>query len=155
MHKLQRNQKINLSNGLSKNLRVYLKLVSTAHPRLEYDNRLKGAQNIKAGTTLTLPVDISGIPSPMVTWLLDEEPVEKSPRISIDTTNEITTLTVKNAMLDDSGLYTVEAENVVGKAVADFEVNVQGNKIIIIPHKDFKIHVLSDTLIFLKCTKSS
>ena len=29
-------------------------------------------------------------------------------------------------MLDDSGLYTVEAENVVGKAVADFEVNVQG-----------------------------
>ena len=59
-------------------------------------------------------------------WLLDEEPVEKSPRISIETTNEITTLTVKNAMLDDTGLYTVEAENVVGKAVADFEVNVQG-----------------------------
>ena len=52
--------------------------------------------------------------------------MEKSPRITIDTTEEMTTLTVKNTMLDDSGLYTVEAENVVGKAVADFEVNVQG-----------------------------
>ena len=71
-------------------------------------------------------MDISGIPSPTVTWLLDEEPVEKSPRITIDITQEMTTLTVKNTMLDDSGLYTVEAENVVGKAVADFEVNVQG-----------------------------
>lgn len=95
------------------------------HPKLDYDNRLKGVQNIKAGTTLSLPVNTSGIPNPTISWFLDEEPVEKSARVTIETTETMTTLTIKNTTLDDTGLYTVEAENDVGKAVADFEVNVK------------------------------
>lgn len=58
--------------------------------------------------------------------MLDEEPIEKSARVTMDTTDKVTTLTIKNTMLDDTGMYTVEAENTVGKAVADFEVNVRG-----------------------------
>ena len=98
----------------------------TAHPKLDYDNRLKGVQNIKAGVTLSLPVNTSGIPNPNVSWLLDEEPVEKTARVSIETVEGKTTLTIKNTTLDDTGLYTVEAENTVGKAVAEFDVNVKG-----------------------------
>ena len=101
-------------------------LFFTAHPKLDYDNRLKGVQNIKAGVTLSLPVNTSGIPNPNVSWLLDEEPVEKTARVSIETVEGKTTLTIKNTTLDDTGLYTVEAENTVGKAVAEFDVNVKG-----------------------------
>ena len=112
--------------------------IYSAHPKLDYDNRLKGVQNIKAGTTLSLPVNTSGIPSPSVAWMLDEEPMEKSPRITIDTAETLTTLTVKNTTLDDSGVYTVEAENTVGKAVADFQVNVRG-QIFSFIYSDFNI----------------
>ena len=112
---------------LSKKLCYYgTILFFPAHPKLDYDNRLKGVQNIKAGTTLVLPVNIDGIPSPTISWMLDEEPIEKSARVTMDTTDKVTTLTIKNTMLDDTGMYTVEAENTVGKAVADFEVNVRG-----------------------------
>lgn len=76
---------------------------------------------------MSLPVNTSGIPNPTITWLLDEEPVEKSARISIETVEGKTTLTIKNTTLDDTGLYVVEAENKVGKAVAEFDVNVKGN----------------------------
>ena len=81
---------------------------------------------MRAGTTLTLTVNISGIPSPSVSWFLDDEPLQKSDRISIDTTNDYSTLTVKNTLPDDTGVYTICAENVVGKAEADFEINVKG-----------------------------
>lgn len=81
---------------------------------------------MKGGSTLVLQVNVSGIPSPKISWFLDDEPLEKSERISVDTTDDFSTLTIKNAMLDDSGMYTIAAENVVGKAEADFEVNVKG-----------------------------
>lgn len=100
--------------------------VSSAHPKLEYDNRLKSVQTVKAGSTLNLSINISGIPSPTIGWLRDGQPISKSPRLSIDISEDFTTLTVKNATLDDKGVYTLTAENVVGKATADFEVAVRG-----------------------------
>ncbi|KAJ8319892.1 hypothetical protein KUTeg_001479, partial [Tegillarca granosa] len=65
-------------------------------PQLEYDNRLKSKQILKAGTSLSLQVNISA-------------------RLSIDTTEEVSTITVKNALLDDGGVYSIIAKNDVGK----------------------------------------
>lgn len=100
----------------------------SAHPELEFDNKLKSKQAIKAGGSLSLTVNISGIPSPKVAWLKDGKPMEKSPRLSIDMTEEFSTLTIKNATLEDAGMYKMTAENVVGKAEADFEVLIKGIK---------------------------
>ncbi|KAK7507540.1 hypothetical protein BaRGS_00001475, partial [Batillaria attramentaria] len=115
------------------------------HPTLEYDNRLKSAQTVRAGTTLVLTVNISGIPSPSVAWFIDDEPLQKSDRISIETTEEYSTLTVKNTLPDDTGLYTICAENVVGKAEADFEINIKDK-----PGKPNNLHaieVLKDQIV--------
>lgn len=95
-------------------------------PTLEYDNRLKSAQTAKAGATIVLKVNVSGIPSPSISWRLDGEALEKYDRISLETNQEYSTLTIKNAAIEDTGVYTIIAENVVGKAVADFEVNIKG-----------------------------
>lgn len=95
-------------------------------PALEYDNRFKSAQTVKAGSSVALKVDVSGIPSPSVSWRLNGEILEKSDRLSIETTPDYSTLSIKNAVIEDTGVYTIVAENVVGKAVADFEVNVKG-----------------------------
>lgn len=98
-----------------------------AHPKLEYDNKLKSQQIMKAGSTLTVEVNISGIPSPKIVWQKDGQPIEKTPRLSIDITDEITTLKIKNTTQDDTGVYSVVAENTVGKAEASFDINVRGN----------------------------
>jgi len=81
-----------------------------AHPQLDYDNKLKSKQSIKAGGSLSLTVNISGIPSPKVAWLLDGETIEKSPRLTIETTEEFSTLTIKNATIEDAGNYKISAE---------------------------------------------
>ncbi|GFS00827.1 titin [Elysia marginata] len=94
-------------------------------PTLEYDNRLKSAQTLKAGSTITLKVNVAGIPTPTVSWLVDGQPLDKTDRVSIETSKDFSTLTIKNATINDSGVYTISAENVVGKAAADFEVNVK------------------------------
>lgn len=73
-----------------------------------------------------MTVNISGIPSPKVAWLLNGETIEKSPRLTMETTEEFSILTIKNATLEDAGNYKITAENVVGKAEADFEVVVKG-----------------------------
>lgn len=81
---------------------------------------------LKVGSTLNLHVNVSGIPNPDIMWCLDEEPLEKSERVSIETNDKYSTVTVKNATLDDTGLYTISAQNVVGEARAEFDVTVRG-----------------------------
>jgi titin len=71
-------------------------------------------------------VNISGIPNPTVSWTLNKTVIEKSPKISIETTDDFSMLTVKNATLDDTGVYAITAENVVGKAEAEFDVAIRG-----------------------------
>ena len=115
----------------------------SAHPKLDYDNKLESKQIRKAGSTLTIEVNISGIPTPEVMWLLDEEPVEKSPRISIDITDDFTTITVKNVTLDDTGVYKIVAKNVVGQAEAVFDISIKGTMIAPgISLKDFMMKLL-------------
>ena len=103
-------------------------LPSPAPPSLEYDNRLKGAQTVKAGSTITLRVNVAGIPAPTVHWLVDGQPLDKTDRVSIETNKDFSTMTIKNATVKDTGVYSINAENSVGKAAADFEVNVKGEE---------------------------
>ena len=98
-----------------------------AHPQLEYDNRLKSTQTFKAGTTITLLVNVSGIPKPDIKWMFNNNKLEPCHYINIETTDKYSKVTVKNAERKDSGAYTISAENVVGKAHAEFEIIVEGN----------------------------
>lgn len=105
---------------------LHFPLYISAHPKLEYENKLKAKQLIKVGQSISLQVNISGIPNPSVQWSLNEAVIEKSPKISIETTDVFSMLTVKNATLEDTGVYSVTAENVVGKAQAEFDVAIRG-----------------------------
>lgn len=95
------------------------------HPKLEYENKLKAKQLVKVGQSISLQVNISGIPNPTVQWAQNGTVIEKSPKISIETTDVFSMLTVKNASLDDTGVYSITAENVVGKAQAEFDVAIR------------------------------
>jgi hypothetical protein len=46
-------------------------------------------------------------------------------------------LTIKNATIEDAGNYKISAENVVGKAEADFDIIVKGKKTYLIGRELF------------------
>lgn len=123
-------------------------LYFTAHPQLEYDNRLKSTQNFKAGSSIVILVNVSGIPTPTIKWLLNEKEIETSYSLNIETTEKFSRVTIKNADTKDGGVYTIVAENSVGKAAADFEILVKGNKNFELNCICINISLLSLTLLY-------
>lgn len=97
-----------------------------AKPVLEYDRRLQ-QQSVKTGATMIISVDVSGVPTPKVTWKLNGNALEKSFRVTTETKEAYSTITVKNLTVEDSGTYSVIAENEAGSDSAEFAVQVKGN----------------------------
>lgn len=76
----------------------------------------------KAGSNFTIDIPISGRPVPKVTWKLEEMRLKETDRVTIKTTKDRTTLTVKDSMRGDSGKYYLTLENTAG--VKTFTVTV-------------------------------
>lgn len=95
-------------------------------PKLEYDNKFRDIVTLKAGSTLKIPVQVSGLPKPSVTWSKDEQPVTSQGRLTLDIADRSTTLTVKKVTREDDGLYSILAENEAGQATAKFDIEVIG-----------------------------
>jgi len=91
---------------------------------ITYDEKYKSAQKLKAGSTLTITVNVTGTPTPKVSWLQADEPVAAA---SIDTKDNYSTLTVKNITSKLAGQIQVTAENKVGTDSAEFTVEIKGS----------------------------
>jgi titin len=96
------------------------------HPNIEYDKKFAEPQSIKATKMFNIPVKIIGIPRPKVTWSVNEKPVEPSDRLTLEAKDTHYGITLKNLTRKDAGVYTVSAENVVGRKHAEFELKVLG-----------------------------
>lgn len=98
----------------------------TATPKLEYDNKFQDLISLNSGSSLRIPVSVSGIPKPNVTWGKDDQPLKSYGRITIDVTEKSAVLHIKKVTRDDDGLYYIFAENEVGETKATFDVEVIG-----------------------------
>ena len=85
---------------------------------------------VKSGATIILPVTASGVPTPTVSWSLNDEPLTVAGDVSIDTKDCTSTVTVRKITSVCAGTYKVSAENEVGSDTAEFVVNVKGMLII-------------------------
>lgn len=87
-------------------------------PRIEPTADLSSITNqlitCKTSSTFSIDIPISGRPSPKVTWKLEEMKLKETDRVSIRTTNERTTLVVKDSKRGDSGKYYLILENAAG-----------------------------------------
>ena len=101
-------------------------LIHSGKPQIEYDQRYKTPQQIRGGTSLVYQVDFTGVPTPTASWSHDGAPLTKDARVSIDTTEYYTTLTVKGMKREDVGMYAVEVKNKAGSASASFEAKIRG-----------------------------
>ena len=95
-------------------------------PKLEYDSQFNTQQSFKAGTTLTIHVDFSGVPTPSAQWKLNGAEICPSDRVSIKTNEYSTSIIVRGVSSNNSGAYNVEVNNSAGTAYASFDIAVKG-----------------------------
>ena len=98
----------------------------TVAPRISYDDKLKEEQSLKAGQTLILSVNTSGVPIPSISWYLNDAELTVGNGTSIETTDTYSTLTIKGTTAANSGPYKVTATNIVDSVSADFTVVIKG-----------------------------
>ncbi|NXY23511.1 IGFN1 protein, partial [Atrichornis clamosus] len=82
-------------------------------PRFLIDDTVKSFLVIKAGEAIQVKIPFEGSPEPGVTWLKDGLPVPS--RAVVSTEHGATRLLLRAAELRDSGTYTVELGNGLGK----------------------------------------
>ena len=100
-------------------------------PKLEYDARYSGAQEVKAGGTLLLPVSFTGTGPARVRWFRDGVPLAPvRGHIHIDTGEHHSTLTVMGTERDEHGTYECVVENAAGEARHKFDVIVRGEQFV-------------------------
>ena len=84
-------------------------------------------QEVKAGSSLILPVNFTCTPAPKVTWSRNGVPLHNMPgHVHVDVGDNYSTLTVMGIEKDEAGKYEVHIENVAGAADTDFDVTVKG-----------------------------
>ncbi|KFV50535.1 Immunoglobulin-like and fibronectin type III domain-containing protein 1 [Tyto alba] len=92
-------------------------------PRLLIDDTVKSFLVIKAGNTIRVNIPFEASPDPVVTWLKDGLPLPK--RATINTKDGTTQLLIGAAEFSDSGTYTIELQNGLGKRETfSFQVQV-------------------------------
>lgn len=78
---------------------------------------------LNVGATLAIPVQVSGLPVPEVTWTFSDKLVYSS-YVTGDSTS--TNLTMKSLEPLQQGVYTLTAVNIAGETSATFTVNLLG-----------------------------
>lgn len=112
------------SNKLGR-VQTQCKLAVQAAPKITYEEKLTKAQHFKAGATMILSVNISGLPVPKVSWYFGEETIVVGNGVSVETTDTFSTLTLKGVSGLNTGTFKVTAENEVGSDSAEFTVQIK------------------------------
>jgi len=99
---------------------------SAAAPKIEYDAKYKQPVTLSAGGTLMLPVTVTGVPTPKVSWFFGDKELKPGNGTSIETKDNASKLTVKNTTGANAGGYRVKAENAAGSDQAEFKVSMKG-----------------------------
>ncbi|KAK2540204.1 Hmcn1 [Columba guinea] len=81
-------------------------------------------QNVSVlmGQVLELLCQSNAIPPPLLTWLKDGRPLLKKPGLTISENGSV--LQIEGAQVQDTGRYTCEATNLVGKTEKNYNVNI-------------------------------
>uniref|UniRef100_A0A3B4WN67 Titin n=1 Tax=Seriola lalandi dorsalis TaxID=1841481 RepID=A0A3B4WN67_SERLL len=105
----------------------YLLIIPSSHtetPDFELHDDLKKTICLRAGGSLRLFVNITGRPTPAITW--SKPGVDLHNRGFIEVTNTSTTLIIDKVHRYDAGKYTLVAENSAGKQEVNILVKVYG-----------------------------
>ncbi|KAM6370098.1 immunoglobulin-like and fibronectin type III domain-containing protein 1 isoform 4-T4 [Pluvialis apricaria] len=110
--------------GEAAELEAFIKAAPPAvSPRFLIDDTVKSFLVIKAGNTIRVNIPFEASPDPVVIWFKDGLPLPD--RATIDTKDDTTQLLIGAAEFTDTGTYTVELQNGLGKRETfSFQVQV-------------------------------
>lgn len=81
---------------------------------------------VRAGSKMVVEAIVAGKPAPFCKWKQGNEDVLTSDRLSVIKTLTTCTLIIKNVRRNDSGYYSLSAENSTGKVNQILRVTVMG-----------------------------
>lgn len=79
---------------------------------------------VRGGQFVKFDVDVKGEPAPTLQWIFAGSPLESKDRIRIDNQEHNTKLSIGDSIRKDTGIYTLVAENSVGRDEATVEVSI-------------------------------
>ncbi|ESO99776.1 hypothetical protein LOTGIDRAFT_59863, partial [Lottia gigantea] len=77
------------------------------------------------GETLHMEVTFLGIPAPVVTWILDDQPIKTSTDFLVTIDKDFSRLVIPEVIRDDEGEYQVILENEHGTAKTTAYITVK------------------------------
>ena len=95
-------------------------------PKLSKDRKFADIVKVKEGSMFILQVNTVGSPTPSCVWTLNGQRVDTLPNVTVDTTADSSTLTVKSSTAKNDGKYEVQLQNEVGTDTTDFNIQVTG-----------------------------
>jgi len=81
---------------------------------------------LKGGQKLSIDTKFSGIPKPTAKWFHNDQPLEPTNTISIETNSTFSKLAITDVTAKNSGKYKITAENSEGADSAEFTVKIKG-----------------------------
>uniref|UniRef100_A0A8D2JGW5 Ig-like domain-containing protein n=1 Tax=Varanus komodoensis TaxID=61221 RepID=A0A8D2JGW5_VARKO len=97
----------------------------TAPPN--FSQRLQ-SMTARQGSQVRLDVRVTGIPTPVVKFYRDGAEIQSSPDFQILHEGDLYSLIIAEAYPEDSGTYSVNATNSVGRATSTAELLIQGEE---------------------------
>ncbi|XP_013787479.1 titin-like, partial [Limulus polyphemus] len=81
---------------------------------------------VVVGDTAKFDCTFTGTPTPTITWYRENFPISPSQKFMIKTTDKTSTLTIEKVCINDSGMFSVKAENRGGSAKSSSNLVVEG-----------------------------
>ena len=89
-------------------------------------------KEVKEGNSVHLTVRVAGIPPPEVTWYREGSRIVSSPDFEIVQDGDLHSLYIPEVFYEDSGKFSVMAENQADKASCTAELIVEGKELLFI-----------------------
>lgn len=97
---------------------------------------------VRQGSQVRLDIRVTGIPTPVVKFYREGAEIQSSPDFQILQDGERYSLIIAEAYPEDSGTYSVNATNSVGRATSTAELLIQGMDLIVWPQRKRNIMTL-------------
>lgn len=89
------------------------------------------------GKTVKMESRVSGSQPLTVTWFKDNSEIYGSDKYDVSFQNNLATLSVRDTLSSDSGVYTCTATNEAGQASCRVSLNITGTRISVNLHQSF------------------
>lgn len=104
-------------------------LTASEKPAIVIEEKLLN-QKLKVGSQWTVVAQIKGYPFPKITWLKNDQSIDKSQDVKVVSKENTSTITIKTTKRSSTGKYTIRAENEFGSDAVELNLRIFGELVL-------------------------